>query len=192
MLNELKDFKISKQDMPELLYAERRQLQIERYQAYLETLTGEDKAEYDRLQAAQAAEEEKQQQAKAKRAARWCKKQEQRHVREMAEYKADLERFRRDEAAKAAWAGTKRVARWIQARLEKSGVEFKRVDAMTGSVYFYTRDDKLRVSDHEQPEGGAWNHELGYRAGEPTVNVTPWSANWRKAVAEVVENNMAL
>ena len=188
MLKQLKDFKISKQDMPELLYAERRQLQIERYEAYCASLTGEDKVKYEQLQAERAAEAEKKYEREERRINRWYKK----HQREMAEEEKQLKLDIENLKLKDEWPGTKRVARWIQNRLEKSCVEFHRVDAMTGSIYFYTGDDKLRVSDHEQPEGGAWNHELGYRAGEPTVNVTPRDADWRKAASEVVENEMAI
>lgn len=158
-MRERAEFKISKEQRPDLNSRERQQLAYQMWQA---SLTADDIEELA---------------------------EEKREAREAIEqYHAEKEA--RDQAALAAWPGNRRVARWIENRLRKAEVRYTRFDASTGSIYFETAADKLRVADHVQPVGGAYNTETGERGGQPTVDVTPWTADWRAAVEEIIQREL--
>jgi len=92
---------------------------------------------------------------------------------------------------KARWPGTGRIARWIENRLHKAGVDYRRSPdyppAAGESVYFYLSDGRtIRVSDHQQPEWGGYKGRGAAgdeRHGAADVCIDPWTGtDWREVV----------
>jgi hypothetical protein len=91
-----------------------------------------------------------------------------------------------------AWEGTARVARWIENRLLKAGIEYERSGYQADSQYFRIRNatggciGEIRVSDHPQPVGGGYSAERGERYGEADISVEPDASDWRAAVQQAI------
>lgn len=124
-------------------------------------------------------------------AAEWEAGREEREAREQKEY----EKWMREVDEKEAWPGNRRIARWIEARLIKVSVHFKRNNTLGGSIYFELRDANddycgdLRVADHCSPCGGGYNVEKQDRSyGDADIDCNPHSEiDWEAAVAKAVE-----
>lgn len=92
-----------------------------------------------------------------------------------------------------AWPGTRRMARWMEGRIKKAEIPYRRHEAATGSIYFYLGDDdvKLRVSNHEAAEGGGYRgqDELGdQHYDEAHGDVNPFNqSQWREVVRTAIE-----
>jgi hypothetical protein len=79
-----------------------------------------------------------------------------------------------------SWQGNRRVANWVENRLKTSGVEYRRIDALSGSIYFESGEFKLRIADHIDVHRSSSNT----RFLPTTHEATPFTARW----SDVVEN----
>jgi len=99
---------------------------------------------------------------------------------------------------RGAWQGNRRVGRWIEGRLQRQGIAYKRKggEAAGESIYFEIENadgeyvGALRVSDHGQPTGGGYKGRdiVGdVRYGEADIDVNPHSGvDWKEAVDRAV------
>jgi len=161
---------IRKEECPELNATERKRLANRRWRGAVEQWKADLSAEQR-----EAYDVERRAEAEANRA------REAEEERRWSEY---LER-------KQAWPGTGRVARWIENRLRKAGIEYRRspdyLPAVGESVYFYLGDGRtIRVSDHPQPEWGGYKGRGAAgdeRYGPADMSIDPWTGtDWREAV----------
>mgnify|MGYP001600518954 CR=1 FL=1 len=103
-------------------------------------------------------------------------------------------RWRAEVEARKAWPGNRRVARWIEGRLEKAGLGVRRngYDESGASQYLQVSRDgeyllTVRIADHASPPGGGFSIERQERHGEADVDLYPGCGfDWREAVAKVL------
>jgi len=104
---------------------------------------------------------------------------------------AEEERWAEYLERKGSWPGTGRVARWVENRLRKAGINYRRSPdrrpAPGESVYFNLDDGRtIRVSDHRQPEWGGYKGRGmagDERYGPADVSIDPWTGtDWREVI----------